>query len=69
MPRLLQQVIQGYRYFVSPWLGNNCRFVPSCAEYAGDAIARYGALKGSCLALRRLSRCHPWCDGGYDPLV
>ena len=68
MSRLLQALIRGYRYFVSPWLGNNCRFVPSCSEYASEAIGKYGALKGSWLAAWRLCRCHPWCDGGYDPV-
>jgi putative membrane protein insertion efficiency factor len=45
-----------------------CRFYPSCSEYAIDAVSRYGPLKGSYLALRRLLRCHPWHRGGYDPV-
>jgi len=61
-------LIRGYQYSMSPWLGNNCRFTPSCSEYANVAIGRYGALQGSWLALRRLARCHPWCEGGHDPV-
>lgn len=60
--------IRMYRYAVSPLLGNNCRFHPSCSEYAEQAIGTYGAIKGVALAVRRLSRCHPWHPGGYDPL-
>jgi putative membrane protein insertion efficiency factor len=68
MSRLLRALIGAYRYALSPWWGNNCRFDPSCSEYADLAIARYGALKGGWLALRRIGRCHPWCHGGYDPV-
>ena len=68
MSRLLQGLIRAYQYLLSPWLGNNCRFVPSCSEYAYLAIARHGALKGSWYAARRIARCHPWCDGGFDPV-
>lgn len=68
MSRLLQGLIRAYQYLLSPWLGNNCRFVPSCSEYAHLAIARHGALKGSWYAARRIARCHPWCDGGFDPV-
>lgn len=68
MSRFLQGVIRAYRYSVSPWLGNNCRFLPSCSEYAIQAIGRHGALKGIRLASLRLARCHPWCDGGHDPV-
>ena len=68
MSRLLQGLIRAYQYLVSPWLGNNCRFAPSCSEYASLAIAKHGALKGGWLAVRRLARCHPWCDGGFDPV-
>lgn len=68
MSRLLQGLIRAYQYLLSPWLGNNCRFVPSCSEYAHLAIARHGALKGSWHAARRIARCHPWCDGGFDPV-
>lgn len=68
MSRLVQALIRSYQYLISPWLGNNCRFAPSCSEYASLAIGRYGALKGGWLAMRRLVRCHPWCEGGHDPV-
>lgn len=68
MKTSLRFLILGYRYFVSPLLGPNCRFYPSCSEYAEEAIARHGALHGSWLAARRLACCHPWHAGGYDPV-
>lgn len=60
--------IRAYKYFLSPWLGNSCRFTPTCSSYAIEAIERWGTLKGSGLALSRLGRCHPWCTGGFDPV-
>ena len=68
MRTALRFLIRAYRYFVSPLLGPNCRFYPSCSEYAEEAIARHGALQGSLLAARRLACCHPWHAGGYDPV-
>jgi putative membrane protein insertion efficiency factor len=68
MARFLQFLIQAYRYLVSPWLGTNCRYYPSCSEYASQAIAKHGAAKGSWLAAKRVCRCHPWHDGGFDPV-
>ena len=53
---------------VSPWLGPNCRFDPTCSEYAIEALETHGAWRGSLLTLRRLSRCHPWGGSGYDPV-
>lgn len=61
-------VIAGYRRWISPLLPPACRFHPSCSQYAADAIARHGAVRGSALAARRLARCHPWCAGGVDPV-
>jgi len=60
--------IRGYQRVISPALPPSCRFVPSCSEYAWQAVDRYGALKGSWLAVRRLLRCHPFNPGGYDPV-
>ena len=57
-----------YRMLVSPWLGNNCRFDPSCSQYALDALRLHGAFRGSLLAIRRIGRCHPWGGSGYDPV-
>lgn len=65
---VLLTLIAGYRRFVSPLLGPRCRFYPSCSEYTAIAIARHGALRGSWLGLRRISRCHPWNPGGVDPV-
>jgi len=61
-------LIRAYQLTVSPILGQCCRFVPSCSQYAIEAIERYGLLKGGWLACRRLLRCHPWCEGGFDPV-
>ncbi len=61
-------LVKAYRYVVSPLIGPSCRFHPSCSEYAVDALRRFGALRGSWLAARRIARCHPWHPGGYDPV-
>ena len=68
MKRILLALIRGYRYALSPWWGNQCRFTPSCSEFASEAIDRHGPARGSWLALRRLARCHPWRPGGFDPV-
>ena len=57
-----------YRLLLSPWLGNNCRYDPSCSQYALDALRRYGAFRGTWLAAKRIGRCHPWGGSGYDPV-
>jgi putative membrane protein insertion efficiency factor len=61
-------LLRGYKRFISPLLGPRCRFHPSCSQYAMEAIARHGNLRGGWLALRRLVRCQPLCDGGVDPV-
>lgn len=61
-------MITVYYWAVSPWLGNRCRYVPSCSEYAMQALDQHGAIRGSWLSLKRISRCHPWGSEGYDPV-
>jgi len=68
MRAVLIFIIRCYRAVLSPLLGANCRFHPSCSHYAQEAIARYGAGRGSYLAVRRVLRCHPFHAGGYDPV-
>lgn len=68
MRSLLIFLVQAYRLLISPMLPPACRFTPTCSEYAIQALRRYGALRGSYLAARRLLRCHPLCQGGYDPV-
>lgn len=65
---VLVALLQAYRWTISPLLGANCRFHPSCSHYAEEAIRRHGVLHGMWLSARRLLRCHPWHPGGYDPV-
>ena len=66
--QLLVGTVYFYRWMLKPWLGNRCRFEPSCSAYALESLQRHGAARGSLLAGGRLLRCHPWCDGGIDPV-
>ena len=66
--RLLVVLLTGYRRFISPLLGPTCRYYPSCSAYALEAVQLHGALRGSWLTVRRLSRCHPFHAGGIDPV-
>jgi putative membrane protein insertion efficiency factor len=68
MKRILLVLIAGYRLLLSPFLGANCRFYPSCSAYAAEALERHGALRGSWLAAKRILKCHPWHAGGVDPV-
>lgn len=68
MRYLLIGFIKFYKTFISPVLGNNCRFYPSCSTYSMEALRLHGVLKGSYLTLRRLSKCHPFHEGGVDPV-
>ncbi len=68
MQSLLLLLIRAYRYLLSPWIGGQCRFSPTCSAYAMQAIELYGAGRGSWMALKRLLRCHPFCPGGKDPV-
>lgn len=60
--------IHAYRLLLSPVIGPRCRFLPTCSEYALEALVRHGVLRGGWLALRRILRCHPWGGSGYDPV-
>lgn len=68
MRRLVSRLLQAYKYLGSPLLGQNCRFYPSCADYAREAVERHGVVRGFWLAARRVGRCHPWHPGGFDPV-
>ncbi len=68
MKQLLQFGLRMYQRWLSPMLPHSCRFVPTCSQYAIDAIERHGALRGSWLAIGRLLRCHPFARAGYDPV-
>lgn len=68
MQKILILLLKLYRLLLSPYIGQHCRFVPTCSCYAIEAIQTCGALRGGYLALHRLLRCHPWCAGGFDPL-
>jgi putative membrane protein insertion efficiency factor len=68
MSALLQALVRGYRYFLSPLLAPACRFHPSCSAYAEEALQRHGALRGGWLSARRICRCGPWHPGGVDPV-
>ena len=65
---LVRAIIRLYQITLSPFIGNQCRFHPSCSNYALQAIDRWGAIRGSWLALKRLGRCHPFHEGGFDPV-
>lgn len=65
---LLIGLIKAYRLFLSPWLGSSCRFTPTCSAYGLQALEQHGAAAGAYLTAARIARCHPWCDGGHDPV-
>ncbi|MEQ1515446.1 MAG: membrane protein insertion efficiency factor YidD [Usitatibacteraceae bacterium] len=66
--QILLFFVRAYRYLLSPHFGTQCRFTPTCSCYAHDALTKYGAIKGSYMTSRRLLKCHPWHEGGYDPV-
>jgi putative membrane protein insertion efficiency factor len=68
MRQILIALIKLYRYAISPYLAPSCRYTPTCSSYAIEAVQRFGVLRGSWMAIRRISRCHPWHEAGYDPV-
>ena len=61
-------LIRGYQLIISPMLGSNCRFMPTCSEYALESLKTYGLIKGTYLTIKRIGKCHPWGSNGYDPI-
>jgi len=68
MKRLFVLLIRGYSYLISPFLGNNCRYHPTCSVYTQEAVERFGVLSGLWMGMKRISRCHPFHEGGFDPV-
>jgi len=68
MARILMGLIKGYQLLLSPFFGQQCRFSPTCSQYALDALQKHGAIHGTFYAIRRLLKCHPWHAGGHDPI-
>ena len=68
LTKILIKMIEGYKYLISPLLGNTCRYMPTCSEYCIEALKNFGLLKGSLLSLKRILSCHPWGRGGFDPV-
>ena len=64
----IMMIIKFYQFFISPILGQNCRYLPTCSEYSIQSIKKFGIFKGIFLSLRRISKCHPWGNHGYDPV-
>jgi putative membrane protein insertion efficiency factor len=68
MRQILIALIKLYRYAISPYLAPSCRYTPTCSSYAIEAVQRFGVFRGGWMAIRRISRCHPWHEAGYDPV-
>lgn len=68
LAHLVAAPVRAYRLLLSPWIGNGCRFQPTCSAYAMDALERHGAAKGGYLMVHRICRCNPWGGQGYDPV-
>ncbi|MBT8445324.1 MAG: membrane protein insertion efficiency factor YidD [Gammaproteobacteria bacterium] len=66
--RLADKLVRGYQLLISPVLGPRCRFHPTCSEYARESLRRFGFWRGGWLTIRRIVRCQPFCEGGYDPV-
>jgi putative membrane protein insertion efficiency factor len=68
LAHVLALPVRLYRLILSPWVGHNCRYQPTCSAYALEALEKHGAVRGGWLAARRIARCHPWGGTGYDPV-
>lgn len=68
MRTVVVKAIKFYQLVISPFMGRNCRFYPTCSEYTVDAITEHGVINGLTLSIKRIGKCHPWHDGGYDPV-
>lgn len=68
MRYLIIGIVRIYQLVISPWTGPSCRFHPTCSQYSIEALRRHGALKGTWLTIKRIVRCHPWSEGGHDPV-
>jgi putative membrane protein insertion efficiency factor len=68
MKTIVLFLIKTYQVIISPLIGSNCRYQPTCSHYAAQAIAKFGVIQGAWMAIKRISRCHPWHEGGYDPV-
>ena len=66
--RLVRGVLRGYKYVMSPLIGPRCRYLPTCSEYAEEALCRHGVVRGGWLSIKRIGRCNPWGSSGYDPV-
>ena len=65
---ILIKLIKGYKFLISPLLGNSCRYLPTCSEYSIEALNEFGLVKGIYLSIKRIFSCHPWGKGGFDPI-
>lgn len=68
MKKIIISLVRGYQFVLSPWLGQSCRFTPTCSHYMIEAVERFGVFRGCGLGIWRIMRCHPFCDGGHDPV-
>lgn len=68
MKKICIFMIRGYQKYISPMTGPHCKYTPTCSQYAIEALEKYGVVKGLWLSVRRILRCHPWAEGGYDPV-
>ncbi|MBL6679550.1 MAG: membrane protein insertion efficiency factor YidD [Alphaproteobacteria bacterium] len=68
LTNLVIGLIKTYKYLISPLIGNNCRYLPTCSDYTKESIIKFGLIIGIWLGLKRIIRCHPWGKGGYDPI-